>query len=576
MKGWQRIVLMIGIITVVAVTFYYLLFSSMFSGTPPISRNSYLELELFGDISEKPVEDPFSKILRGEKPSLIGIMNCLKKAKVDPKIKGVVLKPMGFAAGWAQVQEIRQALEDFKTSGKPVYAYLEANSTKEYYLVSKADTIFGSPQGTLFITGLNAGAFFLKDGLKKIGVEADFIAHGKYKNAPDMFTRENMSDAQREVLNALLDDIYYTMTYAIAQDRHLTPEQVKKLIDTGVYSLEEGVRAGLVDTLMYYNEFKEFLKQRDKRRPRLVSYGRYLKIPYEKLGMKAEKKLGLIFASGNIVSGFGEDSFQDGVITSEGMANAIRKAADDKSVKAIVIRVNSPGGSGTASDIIWREVVEARKKKPVVVSMGDVAASGGYYISMAADSILAMPTSIIGSIGVFAGKFSIKNLYEKLGINKEEIQRGKNADLFSEIKKFNKEQRKLMWNFGENFYRVFVSKVAQSRNKSYEEIHRIAQGRVWSGKRGIEIGLVDKWGGLQDAIVVAKKLAGISLDEPVYLKIFPREKTLLEKIAGGPGMNASQFLLEELPQPLRNYLLGFRYYQENEILTILPFIPVIN
>lgn len=573
MKGWVKITLLVVGILIVVSAFYYAMFSSVFEGAPAISQHSYLELNIVGNVAERGGGEPFAKIFQGEMPTMQGLLSCIRKAKIDPKIKGIILRPFGSDIGWAKTEELRAALKDFESSDKPVYVYLEAAGNREYYLSSVGTMIFGSPTGILFLNGLMGNAYFFKGTLDKIGVEADFVVHGKYKSAPEIVTRKNMSPANREVVNSLLDDYTDRFIQSISADRHLNPDDTRKLINQGLFSIKEAQEAGLVDTLMYYNEFKDYLKAKDNRRPRFVSYGRYKKVSFKKLGVKPKSTFALIYGVGNIVSGIGDGGVQDGVITSEGMANAIRKAAKDKQVKAIVLRIDSPGGSGTASDIIWREVVEARKKKPVIVSMSDVAASGGYYISMAADSIVAEPSSLVGSIGVFAGKFAMKNFYRKLGINKEEIPKTANADLFSEYHKFSPAQRQLLQHNIDSFYQIFVSKVAEGRHKSYAEIDKIAQGRVWTGNQGLKIGLVDRLGGLYEAFQIAKKMTNIPLDAYVNVKILPRRKSFLERLMGRSldARVSSDLLTRLLPADVLRYVTGFVYFQNYEPLYLMPY-----
>lgn len=576
MKGWMKITLLVIAIFIAVGSFYYLTFSSFFEGGPAIARESYLVLDIYGDIPERESISPFTKLFAEESPSLNGLLQCIRKAKIDPKIMGIILRPFPGGMGWAKLDELRQALLDFKESEKPIYVYLEMAGNRVYYLSLVGDMIFGSPTGNLFINGLLAEAYFFKNTLNKIGIQADFIAHGKYKNAPDIFTRDKMSNAQREVINSLLDDYYARYKSGIAIARNLPERKVETLLNRGLFTLEEAYQEGLIDTLLYYGEFKDYLKEKNGHRVRLVSYSRYKKVPFDKLGIDAKETIALIYGLGNIVNGLGDNFVQENVITSQGMAENIRKAAQDKKIKAIVLRVNSPGGSGSASDIIWREVVEARKKKPVIVSMSDVAASGGYYISMAADSIVAQPGSIVGSIGVFAGKFSLKGLYGKLGVTKEELKRGENADLFTENKRFTARQRELLKKYIDDFYRIFVRKVAEGRHKSYEEIDRIAQGRVWTGRQGLEIGLVDKLGGLHEAIQIAKKMAGISADQYVRLRVYPRRRSFLERLLGD-GLSAEYKAISRLfPASVRNYLAGFRYFRDYEPLTLMPFYPEIR
>ncbi|MFZ0390387.1 MAG: signal peptide peptidase SppA [Calditrichia bacterium] len=577
MKGWMKITLLVVIIFIAVGSFYYITFSSFFeSAAPPVSSASYLVLEIYGDVPERPSIDPFDKVFSGETPSLEALRNCIQKAKIDPKIVGIVLRPYFSDIGWAQVEELRSALVDFKTSGKSVYTFIEMAGNREYYLASLSDMIVGTPTGLLFINGLSGGGYYLKGTLDAIGVQADFVAIGKYKNAPDMFTRETMSSAQREVINAILSDYYPRYIQTVSAGRGLPEEAVERAVDKGLLNMSEAVELNLVDNLYYYNEFKEIIKEQDGKNYRLISFDRYNRIPVSRLNIKPKQDIALIYGVGNIVSGLGEQGMEDGLITSEAMAAAIRKAAENDKIKAIVLRINSPGGSGTASDIIWREVVEARKRKPVVVSMSEVAASGGYYISMAADSLVALPSSIVGSIGVFSGKFSMSGLYDKLGINKEEISRGENANLFSELSTFSPEQRRLMMANIQQFYQVFLQKAASGRGMTVEAVHEVAQGRVWTGTQALEAGLIDRLGGLPEAIQVAKKMAGIPADEYVRLRTFPKRRSFLQKLLSRSLEVRLDQLGINMPASVQHYLKGFFYYQDFEPLCLMPFYPEIK
>ena len=571
MKSWMKITLLVLAILISVGGFYYLLISSLMESTPPISRESYLELNIYGDIPDRSSHDPFSKFFEGERPSMEGLLNCIQKATIDPKIKGIVLRPLGSNIGWAKIEELRNALFTFKETGKQVYVYLEMSGNRDYYLALAGDMIFGSPTGTLIINGLLGGSYFIKGTFNKIGVEADFIAHGKYKNAPDIFTRTDMSPAQREVLNSILDDYFNRYVKTISEERNLSEAAVKGLINEGIYTISDALEKGLVDTVLYFNEFRDYLKDINGHSPRFVSYSRYNKIPMSKLGVKAHQTIAIIYGSGTIVSGVGEDEVESGMIVSDVMANSIRSAANDRVIKGIVLRIDSPGGSGIASDIIWREVVEARKKKPVVVSVSDMAASGGYYISMAADSILCEPSSVVGSIGVFAGKFSLKDLYKKLGINKVEIPRGENADIFSDYDKFSDKQRKLIKQGVDEFYRIFVQKAAEGRGMSFEQIDAIAQGRVWTGDQALKNHLVDKIGGIKDAINIVKIMTGIPLEQAVYIRSLPRQKSFLDRLLSD-GLSAKNIsLFGCLTNQQKSYFQGYLYFNNYEPLAILPF-----
>jgi protease-4 len=552
-------------------TFYYLMFSRLFEGPPPVAKNSYLELNIYGDLPERELSDPLTRIFVGDFPTLDGILQCLRKAKVDPSIKGLILRPVGLNIGWAKTEEIKQAVRNFKESGKPVYVYLEMGTNKEYYLALEGDLIFGPPANLLFITGLLGSQYYFKNTLNKIGVEADFIAIGKYKSAPNMLTRNDMSPEDREVSTAILDDFYSRYLDAISLSRNIERNDVEKLIDHGIYDLRGAYEKELIDTLMYYNEFRDYLKFLDDKKPRLVSYSRYKKVPFPKVSKESKDCLALVYCLGDIVSGFGEVSSSEGLMIAEGMANAIRRAVEDKQVKALVLRIDSPGGSGPAADIIWREVELAKATKPVIVSMSDVAASGGFYIGMPADSIFAQASSIVGSIGVFSGKISLRGLYDKLGITKVEIPRGVNSTFFSEIRKFDDQQRRIIQENMEIFYQDFVTKVSKGRNLSYEQVDKLAQGRVWTGAQAKENGLIDQLGGLSDAINAAKKMIGISPDYYVRLKIYPQEKSYLDRILS-EGFDVKIRLMQDLVSArLKNYLQGFFYFQDYEPLFILPF-----
>ncbi len=572
----QRIALIVVVIFgLVGLIFFWMLNAVFQEKAPPLARNAVLTITLSGEMPERIPRDPLAEALGEKKMSLQDLFQVLRKAQKDPHIKALLLRPRFPLVGLGKLQEIRQAILRFKTSGKPVYAYLENAGKWDYYLATTADTIAGVGSGFMVLNGLLSQAVFLKGTLHSLGIEADFVAYGKYKNAPDMFTRDHMSPAQREVTNSLLDDIYPRFLETIARDRNLPVTRVQQLVDSGFFTFEKARSAGLIDTVMSYHHLREFLKTRLPGKPRTVPFWRYRDIPMSKLGFKARYKLAVIFGVGSIVVGSADAFGQDGLITSEGMAKAIREAAGNERIKAIVLRVDSPGGSGTASDIIWQAVREARKKKPVVVSVGDVAASGGYYISMGADSIVAPPGSIVGSIGVFAGKFALSGLYKKIKMTKEEIKRGRNADLFSDLHTFTPEQRRLMTSFIMDFYHQFVSNVARSRGMRYQEVDRIAQGRVWTGRQGLEIGLVDRLGDFYQAVQMAKRLGGIPEEETVELVFYPRQKTLLERLlplaAGGEFSRMARRLVTGLPESFQSVLTAIPHLKNGEPLFLMPF-----
>ena len=531
-----------------------------------------------GQVTDRTAEEPFLEAFgTPAMTSMQTILQSIRKAKIDDNIQGILLRPFGASIGWGKTDGIRNALLDFKTSGKPLYAYLEAAADRDYYLATAADTIIGPGTGILFINGFASEPMFLKETLAKIGVEADFVTSGKYKTAPEGYTRSSMSDAQREVLNMLLDQFYNSYVDSLANARRLNSEDIRSQIDHGLHNMESAYESGLLDTLMYYNEMKDYLKSQWGEDMNFVSMSRYRSVSLSSLSITPKETIAVVYGVGTIVIG-GENQFgQSGLITSAGMANAIRKAANNDDISAIILRIDSPGGSGSASDIIWREVVEARKKKPVIASVSDVAASGGYYIAMAADTIVAHPKSIVGSIGVYAGKFAWNELYDKIGLKKEKLLRGRNADLFSENQKFTPEQRKILRTFIMDFYDEFLEKAAEGRGTTPEAIHKIAQGRVWSGEKGQEIGLVDVLGDFQKAVEIAKERSGIPIDEPVRLAIYPKLKSYFERILGGNfTMEVNDVIdiipqLQGVPTDLRNIILALPHFQAGEPLYLWPY-----
>lgn len=579
-EGQRVTILVVAVFALVGLIFFWFVSSLFQEKAPPLSRNAVLTIALNGNIPERVPRDPLAEALGEKKMSVQDLFQVLRKAEKDRHVRALILRPQFPIVGLGKLQEIRQAILRFKASGKPVFAYLENAGKWDYYLASAADTVVGVGSGFMLLNGLLSQAIFLKGTLQSLGIEADFVAYGKYKNAPDMFTRDRMSPAQREVTNSLLDDIYPHFLQTIAHSRHLPLPRVRQLVDTGFFDFQKARTVGLIDTVMDYHQLTEYLKMRLPGKPRVVSFWRYRDIPMSKLGFKARHKLAVVFGVGSIVVGSADAFGQDGLITSEGMARAVRQAADNKQIKAIVLRVDSPGGSGTASDIIWQAVREARKKKPVVVSVGDVAASGGYYISMGADSIVAPAGSIVGSIGVFAGKFALGGLYKKIKMTKEELKRGRNADLFSDLKKFNPEQRRLMKQFIMDFYRQFVQKAAASRGMSYQQVDRIAQGRVWTGRQGLHIGLVDRLGDFYQAVQLAKRMSGIPEEETVQLVFYPRQKTLLEQLIplatqGEMSHTASQ-LLNGFPESFRTVISAIPHLKNGEPLFLMPFFVVFH
>jgi protease-4 len=590
MSGTRKTVLIIGgilaVLLLVVLIGVAVIVSAFRKGEPSIRDNSVLALRVAGSLPDYTADDPFKRFFGGPEQSLTGLVMQFKKAKVDKRIKAIVLDVDMSGVGWAKAEELRDAIADFRTSGKPVYAYIEFGLNKEYYIATACDKIVVPPPGELFITGLAADVMFFRGSLDKLGIYPDIFQIGKYKSVGDMFTQKKMTDAHREYVNSLLDDLFDRYIAGIAQARHKSPEDVRKLIDDAPYNAAKAKEVGLIDEAVYHDELEKEIKSslgyKDSDQFVPVRASEYRDVSPESLGLNKGDKVAVIYATGDIGSGRSENSPSGGQsIGSDTLAKALTDAAADKSIKAIVMRVDSPGGSGLASDIIWHAVEAANQKKPVVISMGDVAASGGYYISASASKIVAQPSSITGSIGVVAGKPVMKGLYDWLGISNEYVLRGKEAGMFRETEKFSDDERAKFeeW-IKTTYYNDFVPKVAKGRHKDPKDVDAVGQGRVWTGAQAKDRGLVDEFGGLDRAIEVAKQLAKIPADKGVERVILPYPQTFLQELLSGGGDNSNtqieqqRALLAALPEDARR---AFRYMalmdrmKNGESMLLMPF-----
>ncbi|HEX5885451.1 MAG TPA: S49 family peptidase, partial [Pyrinomonadaceae bacterium] len=450
MSGTRKTLLIIfgilGGLVLVAILGIALLWAALRKGEPSIRDNSVLTLRVAGSLPDYSPDDPFKKVFGGPDQSLTGLVMQFKKAKVDKRIKAILLDVNFSGVGWGKAEEIRDAITDFRSSGKPVYAFIELGLNKEYYIATACDKIIVPPPGELFINGLAADVMFFRGSLDKLGIYPDIYQIGKYKSAGDMFTQKEMTDAHREYINSMLDDLFNRYVNTIAQARRKTPEEVRTLIDNAPYNAIKAKEAGLIDETLYKDEVEKQLKKllgyKDTDSFVAVRGGDYRDVSPESLGLNKGERIAVIYATGEIGSGSSENSPSgDQSIGSDTVVKALNDAAADKSIKAVVLRVDSPGGSGLASDIIWRAVEAANQKKPVVVSMSDVAASGGYYISASASRIIAQPSTITGSIGVVGGKPVMRGFYDWLGISNEYVLRGKTSGMFRATEKFSDEER---------------------------------------------------------------------------------------------------------------------------------------
>ncbi|HEX7956194.1 MAG TPA: signal peptide peptidase SppA, partial [Pyrinomonadaceae bacterium] len=509
---------------------------------PDVPRNSVLVLKVEGQLPDYSNADELSsRFFGGDTNSLSNLLLQLRKAKADKRVGAVLLDVGMLGAGWAKADEMREAVAEFRKSGKPIYAYMEFGGDKEYYVAAAAERVYVPPIGDLFVNGLAAESMHFKGSFDKLGVYWDSYQIGEYKSAPESFTREDMSDGEREMLNSLLDEIFNRYVSQIAESRRKPVEDVRALVDSAPHNALAAREAGLIDGALYREEVEGELKKRlgykDDEQLRKVSGEEYRRVTPASLGLNQGEAIAVVFASGPIEPGRSNDGAFGGdqTVGSDTVVKAINDARDDKEVKAIVLRVDSPGGVTYPSDFIWKAVEEAKKKKPVVVSMGDLAASGGYYIATGAHKIVAEPLTLTGSIGVYAYKPVIKGFYDWVGVSSEYLMRGKNSGMFRETEKFTKEEREKFEGAMQNFYwNQFLPKVAEGRRfQNVEAVHEVARGRVWTGAQAKERGLVDEFGGLDRAVEVAKELAKIPADKGVRRVVYPAPRTFFQQLFGG-------------------------------------------
>jgi protease IV len=577
--------IVIGVI-LIAVVALAIIVSIIRGNRPSIRDNSVLALNVSGSLPDYVPDDPIRRLLGRQPQSLSGLITQFRKAKVDKRITAILLDVDASDVGWAKAEEIRGAIEDFRASGKPVYAYMEMGMNKDYFVATACDKIFVAPPGELFITGLAADVMFFRGTLDKLGIYPDIYQIGKYKSAGDTFTQKKMTDAHREYINSLLDDLFSHYVDAIAKGRSRSPDDVKKIIDNAPYTAAQAKDAGLIDDAVYREDVEKQLKKRlgykDSDDLRVAKASDYRQISQESLGLNKGEKIAVVYAAGDITSGkstFGGSGEE--TIGSDSLTKVLDDVRDDASIKAVVLRVDSPGGSGLASDIIGRAVESLKQRKPVVVSMGDVAASGGYYISAGANKIVAEPSTITGSIGVVGGKPVIKGFYDWIGVTNEYVLRGNNAGIFRESEKFTDSERAKFQEFLGKTYNDFTSIVAQGRSKDQTYVDSIGQGRVWTGRQGKDNGLVDEYGGLDRAVELAKQLARIPADRGVQRIIRPQPPTFWEQLLSSGGdddteaaLKQRQAILAPLPEDMRHALRYTQLLDEvkhGDVLYLLPF-----
>ncbi len=540
--------------------------------TPDVEANSVLYLRINGDIPERVAVDfPIPFLKESDTLTIADVWGVLRKAAADSRIKAIILEPENAATGWGKMQELRTDLEQFKKSGKPIYAFLKTPSARDYYLATVANKIYMEPQDYLMLKGARFELMYFRGTLDKLGVTVDVEHDGKYKDYGDMFTRTNMSPETKEVLNSMLDGLYGDLVSGIANGRRKSPDEIRATIDKGPFLSDQALKAGLVDRLCFEDEvlgyLKTDLKQNDLKK---IADHTYSKIPFSAVGLGGKQRIALVVAEGDITRGSPGSDGTNG-IESEYLDKILRQVGNDSSVKGAIVRIDSPGGEVTASDELWREMNQLSKKKPLVISMSDYAASGGYYMAMTGDPILAYSGTITGSIGVVFGKPNLHGLYDKLGITKDEISRGKFADIDSDYQPLSDAARAKLKEGIDSEYRDFISKVATARHRRFEDIEPVAQGRAWLGSQAKGNGLVDEIGGLDRAIEMVKKKANIATSEAINLVTYPPRRSFIELLMQKQSPDVEAEAEARLVKYLGVKTPGLRPWLHGGMLGVLPF-----
>ena len=547
---------------------------------PSVPSHATLVLRIDGDPVEGGPDDAISQYLPVRRAhSVRMLVENIRKAKVDRRISAILLRPTNLSSPYiARIQELRDAILDFRRSGKIAVAYLEEGGQTEYYLATACDFVYLLPSSPLDLTGKASYEMFLRGTLDKIGAYPDLLHIGAYKTASNQLTEKTFTKAHREMAESLNDDAYDQLVKAVADGRKKSEADVQTLIDEGPFLPEDALRVGLVDDVAYEDQLGEKAKI-PYGRGKTVALDDYDRVSPGSLGVGRGARVAVIYASGSIVSGrSGYDPLNGAVLGSDTLIDSIRKVREADDIKGVVLRIDSPGGSAAASDALWRELVlmrEAHPNRPFVVSMSDLAASGGYYMAMAAPEIVAEPGTLTGSIGIFGGKIVTGGVYGKLGINIEGVSKGAHADMNSPVRPYTDAERAKMGEQLQAFYDQFVERVAASRHMTPERLDEIAQGRVWTGRQARQNGLVDELGGLQRALELVRRKAKLPGND-VEVVVYPSRKSLYEILAsqfGGSGeqMGVTAFLGPNGRRAVGQLTAPWTLYKRGEVLALMPF-----
>lgn len=503
------------------------------------------------------------------RPTLYDVVDGLHRAAADDHVRALVLHVSDLEWGWGRIAEVRTALQRFRDAGKPIYVSLTDAGDGEYALATAASTISAPPTAAVQVDGLALSAMFLRGTFEKIGVTPNFAHVGEFKSGVEAFTRETMSDSTRVALNAVLDETFAVLVADIAAARGMSEDSVRALVDRGPFSANEALAVGLLDTLLYDAEVDSLALREVAGERRTMAFERYL---VREMAPPAAPRIALVTAEGTISRGRSRITPGEGlVLGSETLIEALREVRRRHSVRAVVLRVDSPGGDSQASDDIWREVSRLSRTKPVVVSMSDLAASGGYYIAVGANAIVAQPGTLTGSIGIYGGKFNLLGLYHKLGLNVETLSRGRHAEMMSATRDFTPEEAERFQRHLETFYRGFVQKVAENRHRSESAIDSLARGRVWTGRAAFERGLVDDLGGFDHAFAKARELAGIAPEATIAIERWPSvDRPFGQRLIEGLFGDEDETMKLLLPEAIRSWA-AIAALPPGRPLAILPF-----
>ena len=570
-----------AIVTVLIIVIAVFAVASLRNKPTVIADGSTLILHLTGDAPETPPVEVSIPFLQPRTPVTVeNVWSMLRRAAADSRIKAVVFEPSGSTVGWAKMQEIRADLEQFRHSGKPLIAYLKTPNMRDYYMASACTKIYMGPVDQLDLKGVGLELMYFKNTLDKLGVHVDVEHIGKYKDYGDQFTRSSMSPETNEVMSSLVDEYYADLVNTIAKGRGMTPAAIRAVLDDGPFLSKQAKANGLVDELRYedeaFGELKTTLHQKELKK---TTEHEYVDVPGSSVfgsGAGGGDRIAFVVGEGSITRGDSAvpDLSGDTGLESETFDKMLSRVANDKNVKGVIVRIDSPGGEVPASDDMWRAMNELRKRKPVVISMSDDAASGGYYMAMSGDTIIAYPGTITGSIGVVFGKPNLHGLYDKLGITKDSVSRGRFARIESDYESLSDAGRAKLREDIESDYDDFVGKVAAARKKPVSAIEPLAQGRVWLGDQAKANGLVDELGGIDRAIELIKAKSGIPAGNRVSLVLYPAKRSIFDVLfRSNPDAEAEAMLSGVGLTPLKAAWkdASLRVWMRGGMLRMLPF-----